>query len=310
MNSIPTDALGFGAESISQSIISYGKSRVAGSPSMSYILCSKAGCMPGQPEVFSINSFTKRNINNDQISKQIRKAFKLERYKLLNIPIDNIYLGSAIDRFTFDKHSPHDDQALEIAIKASYKQVYGNFHAMESERPVDLERRLRNGDISIREFIRKLAKSSFYRHHYFQRVTQQRCIELNFKHLLGRPPLSQMEVINNIELMWKEGFDYQVDSLIDSNEYFNIFGEDTVPFQRCWNSPSGIRTSSFNNTASLTRSFATSDNAIHQRISKQDAPSGTSQLISSLAKGIKDEIKIPTHVQALQAMKSKPDSNH
>ena len=49
----------------------------------------------------------------------------------------------------------------------------------------------------IRDFIRSLAKSQFYRTHYYENVNQQRFIELTFKHLLGRPPQSQEEIIKH-----------------------------------------------------------------------------------------------------------------
>ena len=40
----------------------------------------------------------------------------------------------------------------------------------------------------MRDFVRGLAKSSFYKDRFFRSVAPQRGIELNFKHLLGRAP--------------------------------------------------------------------------------------------------------------------------
>ena len=165
--------------------------------------------------------------------------------------------------FTYKKFEPHSDDSLLIAVRASYKQVFGNLQPMSSEFPPEIERRLRNGDIPIREFIREISKSDFYRHHFVERVSQRKCLELNFMHLLGRPLIEPKELQNNIEFINKKGFERHVDFLLDSLEYEKFFGEDIVPYQRFWNSPCGATTSSFITTASYRKGYASSDNVIY-----------------------------------------------
>ncbi len=296
MASIPTEAFKFGAISVNKKPVSYGKSRVSGSSKMSYILSSKAGCMPGQPEVFITNSLTKPNLGSPINNNSVQNAFKSERCSQLRIPIGPRSPEICPHAFTFEEYYPHDDETLTIAINASYRQVFGNLHLMESELPVDLPRRLRNGDINIKEFIRGLAKSPVYKVNYFEKVNQQRSIELNFKHLLGRPPSNQMEIVRHVELIHNYGFDTHIDSLIDSAEYQEVFGLYIVPYIRCWDSPCGLSTSSFVNIAALSRSTATSDNAINKNYSSSNLnPSGRSQLLDSLAKGLAKDIKLPEH---------------
>ncbi len=297
MSFIPSAALRFGALSKNDSPISYGKSRVAQSPTMSYILHSKAGSMPGQPELFSASYLNSPGQDAPLNENQIIRAFKRQQNLKLSAPIGTKFARAT--PFTYQEYSPHDDATLEIVIEAAYRQIYGNFHAMESERPIDLERRLRNGDITIQEFIRNLAKSPFYKSHYFESVNQQRCIELNFKHLLGRCPNHQEEVIFHIKRIFNEGFESHIDSLIDSDEYEEVFGANTVPYPRCWNSPLGLQTSSFNNFSHMTRSFATSDNALHTRINSSEKSGGKSLLMKILAKGTSETIKIPLYSQQL-----------
>ena len=82
----------------------------------------------------------------------------------------------------------NDNAAFHIAVQAAYRQVFGNVQPMESERLLSAESKLRNGDINVREFVRKLAQSDFYRSRFFDAVSPHRAVELNFKHLLGRPP--------------------------------------------------------------------------------------------------------------------------
>ncbi len=66
-------------------------------------------------------------------------------------------------RVTSECYSPEDVASLETVISASYRQVFGNAHVMDFERCSELEAQLRDGRLTVREFVRGLAKSSFYR---------------------------------------------------------------------------------------------------------------------------------------------------
>ena len=243
--------------------ICYSKKRVAGNNQVPYFMHSKSACMPGQPEKFMSSTFTLREAASNEV--RLQRVFKREKYIQSKIPYGKGYNHDLNQLFTYKKFSPYDDTSLQIAIQASYKQVFGNFRPMESEREIDAERRLRNGDLPIREFIRCLAKSTFYKSNYFEKVNQKECIKLNLKHLLGRPLNNFNEFISNINLIKSEGFEGHVDAIIDSIEYQQAFGEDSVPYQRYWDSPIGAKTSSFINTAGYEKGFATSDNVIYKR---------------------------------------------
>ena len=163
---------------------------------------------------------------------------------------------------TFDEYHPGSSEALERTIIAAYRQVYGNLPPTENERCTSLEVRLMNGEITVRDFVNGLAKSPFYREHYFHAVAPQRGIELNFKHLLGRAPLNQAEIQASIKLQAEEGFDAWIDSLTDCAEYTEVFGSDIVPNWRTADSYAGMITSSFNMMRELASTkVAVSDNA-------------------------------------------------
>jgi phycoerythrin-associated linker protein len=125
--------------------------------------------------------------------------------------------------------SPEDVQCV---IRAVYKQVLGNPHVMDSERPVTAESQLCDRSFSVREFVRAVGKSEFYRSRYFEKCAPYRFVELNFMHFLGRPPQSQAEISEHIVRCIEEGYDAEIDSYIDSNEYQSIFGENVVPYNR------------------------------------------------------------------------------
>lgn len=179
-----------------------------------------------------------------------------------------------------------DNAAYQLAVIAAYRQVFGNVQPMESERLLSAESQLRNGDISVREFVRCLALSSFYRSRYFDAVSPHRAVELNFKHLLGRPPQDEAEISAHVATVATSGFEGEINSYLDSDEYLQTFGEDTVPYPTSWNSPLGQPQSAFNRMAALEQNFAGSDTAVGNK----------SQLLGNLARGYSLSIKVPAQV--------------
>jgi phycoerythrin-associated linker protein len=156
-------------------------------------------------------------------------------------------------------NSTADDKA--IVIRAVYKQVLGNPHVMESERLVSAESQFCNGSISLREFVRAVAKSNFYRTRYFESCAPYRFVELNFKHLLGRAPADQAELSEHIQRCVNEGYDAEIDSYIDSVEYSEKFGENLVPFYTGATSTIGQKQVNYNRTLSLLQGIAGVDSA-------------------------------------------------
>jgi len=161
--------------------------------------------------------------------------------------------------FEIRANSTADDKA--IAIRAAYKQVLGNPHVMESERLVSAESQFCNGSISLREFVRAIAKSNFYRARYFESCAPYRFVELNFKHLLGRAPADQAELSEHIQRCVNEGYDAEIDSYIDSVEYTEKFGENLVPYYTGATSTVGQKQVNYNRTLSLLQGIAGVDSA-------------------------------------------------
>lgn len=179
-----------------------------------------------------------------------------------------------------------DNSAFHLAVTAAYRQVFGNVQPMESERLLSAESKLRNAQISVRDFVRLLALSDFYRSRFFEAVTPHRAVELNFKHLLGRPPRNEAEISAHVALIASDGYEAEINSYLDSDEYFTSFGEDTVPYATGWNSPVGEPQAIFNRSAALQQSFAASDTAIGSQ----------SLLLRNLVNGAQLSIKVPAQV--------------
>jgi phycoerythrin-associated linker protein len=114
----------------------------------------------------------------------------------------------------------------------------GNAYVMDSERQLVAESQFKLGEISVREFIRRIAKSELYQSRFFDACSRYRYIELAFRHLLGRAPASFQEMRVHAERLDSLGYGADIDSFLDSDEYQNTFGEYTVPYQRGWKTES------------------------------------------------------------------------
>jgi phycoerythrin-associated linker protein len=150
---------------------------------------------------------------------------------------------------------------VAAVIRAVYKQVLGNPHVMESERLTTAESQLANGDLTVREFVRAAAKSEFYRGRYFESCAPYRFVELNFKHLLGRAPTDQGELSQHICLCVERGYEAEIDSYLDSEEYQAKFGENTVPYYQGAKTQVGQKNVGYNRTLSLYQGYAGVDSA-------------------------------------------------
>ena len=119
------------------------------------------------------------------------------------------------------------------AVKAAYRQVFErDITRAYSQSISDLESKVRNGEISMKEFIRRLAKSPLYRKQFFEPFINSRALELAFRHILGRGPSSREEVQKYFSIVSEGGLAKLVDALVDSQEYADYFGEETVPYIR------------------------------------------------------------------------------
>ena len=143
-------------------------------------------------------------------------------------------------------------------IRATYRQVMGNPHLMESERAMAAESRFAEGYLSTRELVRAIALSPEYSRRFFETNAPYRFVELNFKHFLGRAPKSQAELSEHIQILANDGYEAEINSYLDSAEYQNTFGEDTVPYMRIL-TEEGRAQVAFNRHLSLAEGFAASD---------------------------------------------------
>ena len=147
----------------------------------------------------------------------------------------------------------------ETVIRAVYRQLLGNDYVMKLERLTSVESLLCDGSLTVQEFVRGVAKSELYKNKFFYNSFQTRLIELNYKHLLGRAPYDESEVIYHLDLYETQGYAADIDSYIDSVEYAESFGENIVPYYRGFATQPGQKTVGFSRMFQLYRGYANSD---------------------------------------------------
>lgn len=147
----------------------------------------------------------------------------------------------------------------EIVIRAVYKQVLGNAYVMDSERLSVPESKLKNSEITVREFVRQVGKSDLYRSRFFESCPRYRAIELNFKHFLGRAPDGYDDMKFHSNILDEGSFEADIDSYIDSEEYDSAYGENIVPYYRGYKTQTGKKMVGFTHMFQLLRGASSSD---------------------------------------------------
>lgn len=123
--------------------------------------------------------------------------------------------------------SPGD---LGNLIEAAYRQIF--FHAFAWDREPFLESQLRFGQISVRDFIRGLLLSKTFRNSFYEKNSNYRFVEQCVQRILGRDVYSEREKIAWSIVVATKGLQGFIDELLNSDEYLENFGDNTVPYQR------------------------------------------------------------------------------
>lgn len=124
------------------------------------------------------------------------------------------------------------DQEIDSIIWAAYRQIFSEHLIIESNRQTFLESQLRNRAINVRDLIRGLGKSEVYRTQVADLNSNYRLVDITLKRFLGRAAYNKDEEIAWSIVIATKGLHGFIDTLLDSDEYLQNFGDDIVPFQR------------------------------------------------------------------------------
>ncbi|MFL0789643.1 MAG: phycobilisome rod-core linker polypeptide [Prochlorococcus sp.] len=115
-------------------------------------------------------------------------------------------------------------------VEALYRQIF--FHAFKSDRDPNLESQLLDGQITVRDFVRSLCLSDTFKRTFYGYNSNYKVIRHLVQRLLGRNTHGKSEELALAVVMGSKGLDCMVDQILDSEEYLDNFGYDTVPHQR------------------------------------------------------------------------------
>lgn len=165
------------------------------------------------------------NLRSKSVGSLGPKVFKL-----------NIYVNQKSD----GDFNSNNIANLNQVIRAVYLKVFGRILYQEEELLIKkFENQLRDKQLSVRDFIRLLAKSTLFRSLYWDSLYICKAIEYIHNRLLGRPTYGRQEINEYFELTYKQGYYNLIDAILDSAEYIECFGDDIVPYER-YNTPATI----------------------------------------------------------------------
>ena len=147
-----------------------------------------------------------------------------------NSRVDPLRVGSDEDpkAVSMDKAMDREDQ--NFVIEAAYRQIF--FHAFKVDRDRTLECQLRDGQITVRDFIRSLCLSDTFNRSFYNLNSNYRVARHLVEKLLGRKTHGKAEEIAWSAVLMTRGIKGMVDDILDSQEYLDAFGYDTVPYHR------------------------------------------------------------------------------
>lgn len=117
-----------------------------------------------------------------------------------------------------------------VAVRVALRNTLGGSNVFESEL-AELAASIScvTETANVKEFVRAIGLSSLYRKRFFEGTTNTRFVECNFKHFLGRAPRTQAEVSEHIRIINEEGYNAEINSYVDSDEYDTLFGDSRIP---------------------------------------------------------------------------------
>jgi phycobilisome core-membrane linker protein len=130
--------------------------------------------------------------------------------------------------------SAADKVAVKNTVRAAYRQIFERDlepYLVQVEF-TDLESKLSNEEITVKEFIEGLGSSDLYLKEFYTPYPNTKVIELGTKHFLGRAPLTQKEIQKYNQILATQGLRAFIGAMVNSMEYLQVFGEDTVPYRR------------------------------------------------------------------------------
>ena len=132
----------------------------------------------------------------------------------------------------FSNETAYSLAEKEGIIRAAYLQIFHQQQMLQSFRQQALESQFINGQISVRDFIQGLLSSESFRRLNYDCNNNYRFTELCIERVLGRQAYGQPELLSWSIILATQGLTGFIHQLLNSDEYLENFGFETVPFHR------------------------------------------------------------------------------
>ena len=147
------------------------------------------------------------------------------------------------------KVSPRSSSTeLSAGIEAVYRQLLGR-QPLASEQLVDAESQFRKGDLCVADLVARVAGSDLFQRR-LNRMAPLRAASAAYMALLGRAA-QPTETSAFLSARVSSGLLAAIEGVLNSSEYAERFGRDTVPYLQGMGTSDGIPLTTVNRTASL-----------------------------------------------------------
>lgn len=163
----------------------------------------------------------------------------------MSIPILNYSFSTQNQRVDGFEYLPGDEQpkiyttdnlptAIEMdeIIWAAYRQIFSEHQILNSTHEPFLESQLRFNQIKVKDFIKGLLLSQAFRDLNYNVNNNYRFVEMCIQRVLGRDIYNKREKLAFSVVIGSKGLEAFIDMLLNSNEYSDNFGDNTIPYQR------------------------------------------------------------------------------
>nr|QCI05154.1 gbilisome rod-core linker polypeptide [Centroceras clavulatum] len=163
----------------------------------------------------------------------------------MSIPLLNYSLSTQNQRVNGFESFPGEEQPriyttdnlpacfeMDEIIWAAYRQIFSEHQILSSTRDPFLESQLRFNQIKIKDFIKGLLLSESFRTFNYNCNNNYRFVEMCIQRVLGRDVYNEREKLAYSIIIASSGLELFFDILLNSDEYVEYFGDDTVPYQR------------------------------------------------------------------------------
>ncbi|CCP38211.1 phycobilisome rod-core linker polypeptide (plastid) [Chondrus crispus] len=163
----------------------------------------------------------------------------------MSIPILNYAFSTQNQRVDGFEYLPGEEQPkiyttenlptayeMDEIIWSGYRQIFSEHQILSSTNEPFLESQLRFNQITIKDFIKGLLLSQAFRNLNYDVNNNYRFVEMCIQRVLGRDIYNEREKLAFSVLIGSKGLEFFVDVLLNSDEYVDNFGDNTIPYQR------------------------------------------------------------------------------